>query len=653
MKPAFASLLAALVFVGIAGPAAADVFPPIGEKDRALTAVPGEPNAPAVILFKKAEFLMWGYDSQGAISSRLLVQERRKILTEQGKDLAEVAVAHNDLIRLAGFKGRTVLPDGSEVPLGSDARFERKESKRFGRKVTTVTFPKVEVGAILDYQYELRFESIYFLEPWFFSDELPVLHSEMVFKVPREIQTQSWSRDPFKVGLQRETKTSSRGTEVRVWGENLPAVPDDPYGLPFADLATQMMIVPAIYQDHDQYQKLLDSWTSVCAMLEESYGKARRKDGGVARKAKEIAAAADTAGAGARPKAEALYRFVRDEIETEDLPGIFLVEGSSVEKTLSKKLGDPAEKALLLQSLLSAAKIDARLVWAADRRHGQIDPQVANPFWFDTILVAVDLSGEQPERVYLDPTDRALAFGRLRYGYEGTPALIHDAKKPQGIVLPEAPHDQNARRAVLDLALDAEGRLAGKGEVTFTGHHAWERIDWQDDDAATLEAWKKWLGEEYPGFQIDEVRFEEKPDEQTARVSWTMEQREEDVLGDEVSLAPSRPLGPTRQPFVQDASKRRSPVLFLYPDRDEVELHLRWPEGWKLESEPKLASAQNRVGTFSVGLDLNDAERTLVYRRRLDVTQRQLPSMQQYEEARTLFGAAEKSDAQALVLARR
>lgn len=642
MKLRVAVLLTALAAVA-ANAAAAD-FPPITDKERALASVPGEPNAPAVVLFKKAEFLMWGYDSQGAISSRLLVQERRKILTEQGKDLAEVAVAHNDFIRLAGFKGRTVLPDGRDVPLGTDARFERKESKRYGRRVTTVAFPSVDVGAILDYQYELRLESIYFLEPWYFSDQLPVLYSEMVFKIPREIQTQGWNRDPFQVGLQRETRTSSRGTELRVWGENLPSVPDDPFGLPFADLATQMMIVPAAYQDEDEYQKLLDSWPSVCAMLEESYGKARRKDGGVARKAKEISGTGT-----ARQKAEALYRFVRDEIETVDQPGIFLAEGSSVEKTLSQKRGDPAEKALLLQSLLNAAKVDARVVWAADRRSGQIDPQVANPLWFDTVLVAIDMDGQ---RVYLDPSDRALAFGRLQYGYEGTPALIHDARKPEGVVLPEPPHDQNARRAAVDLDLDAEGRLSGKGEVTFTGHHAWRRIDWQDDDAATLEAWKKWLGEEYPGFQIDGVRYEEKPDEQTARVFWTMKQREEDVLGDEASLVPSRPLGPSRQPFVQDASKRRSPVLFLFPDRDEVELRLRWPEGWTLESQPKLASTKNRAGALTVGLDVNDAERSLVYRRQMDVTQRQLPSMQLYEEARALFGAAEKSDAQALVLAR-
>ena len=158
-------------------PAAAS-FPAIPEEERALTSVPGEPNAPAVILFKKSEFLMMGYGTQGQVSSRLVVQERRKILTEEGKELAEVAVAHSDAVRLNGFRGRTVLPDGRILPLGEDARFQRKISKRHGRKVTSVAFPGVEVGAILDYEYELRFDHFFYLEPWYLSDELPVRQSD-------------------------------------------------------------------------------------------------------------------------------------------------------------------------------------------------------------------------------------------------------------------------------------------------------------------------------------------------------------------------------------------------------------------------------------------------------------------------------------------
>jgi transglutaminase-like putative cysteine protease len=639
-------LLLALALPGVSGIAAAETFPPITEKERSLTSVPGEPNAAAAFLFRKSEFLMMGYGAGGqqASSSRLLVQERVKILTEQGKELGEVAVAHSNLSRLSGFKGRTVLPDGRVIPLEGDARFQRKVSRRRNQRVTTVAFPAVEVGAILDYQYELRFDHFLLLEPWYLADVLPVLRAEVLFKIPGEVRAQSWLRDPYQAGIKSETRKTSTGTEILIWADNVPSVPDEPFGLPFADTAALMMMLPTAINNDGYEVKLLESWQSVCELVDGLYDKARRKDGAAVKKARELAAAP-----GAREKAEALYRFVRDGIETVEEPGIFPAEGAAVDKTLTQRRGDYVDKALLLQAMLRAVKLDSRLVWAAHRWNGLIDIRVANPAIFDTMLVAVDLDGK---RHYLDPSDRALGFGRLRYGYEGMPALLFDKKKPEPIVLPEAPFEQNGRRALLDLALDADGRLAGKGELTLTGHHAWQRIQWQEDEAATLKAWSDWLGEELEGFQIEDLRFEEKADEGTVRVTWLLKEREEEVLGDESSLYPSAPLGPSKQPFVQDASKRRSSVLFLFADRDEVELRLRWPEGWKLDTQPKPAAVRNRAGELSVAVEVDEAGRSLVYRRRFDIPKRELGTTGQYQDARALFAAVEKSDAEALGLVR-
>lgn len=641
-----ALLLLALALPGIGGMVAAETFPPITEAERSLATVPGEPNAAAVFLFRKSEFLMMGYGAGGAqaSSSRLLVQERVKILTEQGKELGEVAVAHSNLSRLSGFKGRTVLPDGRIVPLGDDARFQRKVSRRRNQRVTTVTFPAVEVGAILDYQYELRFDHFLVLEPWYLAADLPILHAEILFKIPGEVRAQSWLRDPYQVGIKSESRKTSTGTEILVWADNVPSVPDEPFGLPFADVAALMMMLPQGFFNGSFEVKLLESWQSVCELVDGLYNDARRKDAAAVKKARELAT-----GPGAREKAEALYRFVRDQIETVEDPGVFPAEDTSVDKTLSQRRGDYVDKALLLQAMLRAVKLDSRLVWAAHRWNGLIDIRVANPAVFDTVFVAVDLDGK---RVYLDPTDRALAFGRLRFAYEGMPALLFDKKKPEPVVLPESAFEQNGRRVLVDLALDAEGRLAGKGELTLTGHHAWDRTHWQEDEAATLEAWTGWLGEQLGDFQVEEARFEEKVEEGTVRVTWSMKQREEEVLGDEASLHPSAPLGPTKQPFVQDASKRRTAVLFPFPDLDQVELRLQWPEGWKLDTQPKPVTLRNRAGELTVAVEADGAGRSLVYRRRLGIPKRQLDTTGQYEDARALFRAAETSDAEALGLVR-
>jgi hypothetical protein len=421
-------------------------------------------------------------------------------------------------------------------------------------------------------------------------------------------------------------------------------VPDDPFGLPFADSAALMMMLPMGYFNGTYEVKLLESWQSVCELWDKFYDDVRRKDGAVGKKARELAT-----GASAREKAEALYRFVRDEIETVHDPGVSPAEGASLDKALTQKRGDPVDKALLLEALFRAAKLNSRLVWAANRWNGLVDIRVANPAIFDTVLVAVDLDGK---RWFLDPTDRALGFGRLHYAYEGMPALVFDKKKPEPITLPETQSEQNGRRARLDVAVDAGGRLAGKGELTLTGNHAWNRTRWQDDEAATLKAWTDWLGEELEGFQVEEVKFEEKVEEGTVRVTWSMKQREEEVLGDEASLHPSAPLGPTKQPFVQDSSKRRTAVLFPFPDRDEVELRLQWPEGWKLDTQPKPVTLRNRGGELTVAVEVDAAARSLVYRRSLGIPKRQLDTTGQYEDVRALFRAAEASDAEALGLVR-
>lgn len=644
MKPAVVFFL---VLTGFPLPSllrAADDFPPVTDEERALASVPGEPNAPSVVLFKQGEFLMMGYGRlAGSLASHLRIQARVKVLTEAGKSNGKIVIAHSDFSRLENFAGRTVLADGRVIPVPADARFVCKTSLSRKTFVTAVAFPAVEVGAILDYRYELVFDSPFLLDPWYFAEEVPVRHSEIVFKTASGWQMRPWTRSLFGAKIEQRQESTPEGTVLRAWAENLPSVPDDPYGPPYADLAAQMLLLP-VSRNFGPYQSqpLLDSWASLFWWLGRTYEDVRRRDFGVAQQARRTAAAGTP-----RQKAEALYRFIRDEIQTRAEPGIFVDPDVALRKILADRRGSPAEKALLLQTMLKAVRIDSALIWAGDRNRGAVDFQVVNPNWFDTVLVAVEIAGE---RSFLDPSDRALAFGQLRPGYEGTTALIPRIGALWQVHLPEAPFDQNGRRAEIDLELDERGSLSGRGSLRLTGNHAWERIGWQPSAAQTAQAWKDWLTERFRGFQISGVEAVEAPDERKVDVTWSMTEREEEVLGDEASLLPSAPLGPAAQPFPEPSSSRKTMVMFDYADRDEVELRLRWPGGWKAESLSRPAAVQNEIGALAASVELKAGERSLVYRRRLDVARRLLRSPQEYDQAQLLFGEAAKSDAQTLVL---
>jgi hypothetical protein len=449
----------------------------------------------------------------------------------------------------------------------------------------------------------------------------------------------------MRTGIRSELKPTAQGNRVRAWGENLKAVPDEPFNLPFADLASRFMLIPTKIHYPGEVIEVFNDWGTTCNLYHEEYERARKKS-----KAAQAKGRALTAGLTDKKEiARALYRFVRDEIETEAALGVGLAEKTTSDSMIEKKRGDLTGKSVLLWSMLGAAGFDARLVWVADRWSGMVDPQIANPWWFDRALVAIELDGQ---RVFLDPTDRTLSIGRIAPDLEGTTALLVDRKKPETITLPTLPFEQNLRLAKIDLALDAEGRLTGRGALTLDGHHAWEEILPRSAEE-TLKAWTQWLVERYPGFDVAEVQVKESVDDQRVELAWNLAQREEEVLGDEVTLSPSLPLGPAVQPFKLPMTQRRSPILLRFADRDDLELTLRWPEGWQPEALPQARKAEGSIGLMDVSLAVDAANRTLTYRRRFDIRESRLGQYPQLEAIQKLYAELEKSDAQALALVRK
>lgn len=602
------------------------------------------PGAPAVVLHKRGTFSMLD-PKTGRFSPSFTVEVRRKILTEEGKKYGEVQVFHSKQAKLLDLQGKTILPDGREIPLPKDAVFKRRTSRSEKRFVSSVVFPSVEVGAILEYRYRIRAFSLFALEPWYFQEEVPTEYSEIIYDIPGVVTVRSYISDPLKLGIQQDSTKTLDGGRIWAWGRKLPAIPDEPYAAPFEDLASWYLLTPVGIKDNIKPKRLLETWATTCDLFGDDYEKALRKSSNAGRKAQEIAGSAT----GPKAKAEALYRFVRDQIETEDLPGVFLQEDTTADSVLAARRGASAGKALLLQAMLQAAGVPGRAVWASDRDDGKFDVNFPNPRWFDRVLVAIDLDGQ---RVFLDPSDRDLAFGHLAPGVEGMPALLFDRTAPQTLVLPETPYTGNVRQAKVDLEVNGEGRVAGRGSLKLTGHDAWNRLGWKPTAEETTQAWKEWLAESYKDYTLADIKVKESVDDETVEVSWSMTQREEEVLGDEVSLSPSLPLGPAQQPFRTDAASRISPIVFQFADRDEVELTVRWPEGWTPETLPREIRHDTAAGAVFTTVAWTDGERSLTFRRQLDVKHRELAKAQ-YPVVQALFGRAERADAEKLVLVRK
>ena len=93
---------------------------------------------------------------------------RIKVLTEKGKDLATVEVPYwRDAFKVTDIKARTIHADGTVIPLvgkPDDLLVAKKGNAAVGDKVFNL--PSVEVGSILEYRFELRYDRRFSSPTW-------------------------------------------------------------------------------------------------------------------------------------------------------------------------------------------------------------------------------------------------------------------------------------------------------------------------------------------------------------------------------------------------------------------------------------------------------------------------------------------------------
>ena len=105
------------------------------------------------------------------------VYVRLKILTEEGKKYADVEIPYERRrFSIADVEGRTIHSDGTSVPFTGkpyDKVLVKTATLRYQAKVFSM--PDVQVGSILEYRYQLRYEDNVLLPPtWFMQGELYV-----------------------------------------------------------------------------------------------------------------------------------------------------------------------------------------------------------------------------------------------------------------------------------------------------------------------------------------------------------------------------------------------------------------------------------------------------------------------------------------------
>jgi hypothetical protein len=176
---------------------------------RAATGTPAAPSrpeipesfrgAPAVVL---EEHVSWTVNPKGrqSVSSR----ERTLILDRRGFSEADRYLTYFvPGSKLLEFDARTISPRGDVIPVEADLRRETTLVEREGYEVHLLqfTFPAVEVGSVLEWEYRLEDKDSGVIESWEAQRDVPVLaatYSVRVRDLPRyKPGIQPYSRVPW------------------------------------------------------------------------------------------------------------------------------------------------------------------------------------------------------------------------------------------------------------------------------------------------------------------------------------------------------------------------------------------------------------------------------------------------------------------------
>ena len=604
-----------------AAPALAADWPPV---DRAALAE----TAPRVEKDADAEVLDWDVviEDDLVAGEFLATHEhslRIKIFTDRGRDQqSRVDIPFSRRTSIQAIRGRTILPDGTVLPLASKDVYERTIVKAGGTKVSAKSFvlPGVVPGAIIEYAWrETRYESLTFYERLEFQRDIPIRRVTYRLKpaptlglLPMRTQVFNGKPTDFvkdKAGYYRTSLT------------DVPAFRDEP------DMPPELQVRPWMLVFYESFDTETGPkyWNDVGKEVFEAEEPRLRVTS-------EIREAAARLSAGARDTVEALgklYEFCRTEIRnraedaldstTAEQRAARAKDTKSAAETLRRKQGSSWEIDELFVALARASGCEARMVRVGNRSEFFFYPKLNNRYFLRSYDAAVHVGGKW--RFY-DPSGRYIPLGMLPWQEEGLSVLVPDRKASYFVETPMASPWASCETRSANLRLSADGSLDGEGRIEWTGHLAVREKEYNDDESPEARAKRV---EEIVHAKLAEAKISEIQMEHVSDVVEPVACRFRlhvpgfaAPAGKRLLLRPAvfqHDLAPRYA-----ASDRHHDVYYPYGWSEFDSVRIELPAGFELDQADAPASFRmGKFGTYTVDLGASRDGRALVYRREFEI----------------------------------
>lgn len=571
-------------------------------------------------------------------------------------------------IEIGSLQARTIHPDGTIVPLTgktSEILHFSKDSKTANRINFTFDLPAVEVGSILEFYYQVRYDRFLAPPEWQIQQPYFVHHAKYMF-IPAEQFSPQHTMGGVGVnssqmkGKHDDIYTDLRAFSVLPTGKVLVKDPAGNYALEFTDipaLPVEAFAPPATTQSYRTSFYYLytgdekEFWRKELQYWIKDLGPYIAPNAHIQQAVSEQVAETDSP----LDKAKKLYAFVQ-KLENTDLLGkdstAFendTVPKGSVDAVLQRKSGNSKEIAMLYLALVRAAGLTARPVRIASRDYQIFTSSFLSTDQLDSVLVGVTVDGKE---IFVDPGEKSAPFQTLRWSHAGAGGIAFSANgKIEIVVTPLQLNTDNTAIQVGLLTVGPAGELNGKLKVGFIGQQAMElrQLAIKSGPDAAKARVDEWLAREVPDgveAKVDHFAGLENPNQQLVAMV--------PISGSLASKNPGRISLPrlffqskAANPFPVEAH-RILPVDMQFAAQEQEQITYTFPAGYTLEAAPqdtKFALEEDAVYQLRSKVTPNSITTARILSRGFTLLE-----AKQYDQLRDFYQKVLTSDRQQLVL---
>ncbi|HJW27627.1 MAG TPA: DUF3857 and transglutaminase domain-containing protein [Saprospiraceae bacterium] len=469
-------------------------FGKIDPDDLAMKVYAPDTNANAVILLKTGSIR---YD---LLQEKFIFNEYNhvvlKILKEAGLDeYGNVELkyyTHHDFSRINNLKAMVHLPDGTEVKVDNDQIFDEETNDYWSKK--KIAFPKLVVGAIIEYEYNLVSQGVFHPVDWYFQKEIPIVTAVLTTKIPKfldyviltegeplddqkteytyeQYNTSSINRGMFTIGHAEQSSINSSSEKVEFTlrtytNKDVPALKEECCITTMDDYYSRVRYQLKSYEySEGMWKPVMNSWQKVAEELyniPEWGGQLLNKRPG--QLVLEAAGVDVATASNQKDIVQAVYHYINHNIQWNKLYSVS--SDLDINALLKSKSGDSGDLNKMACAALRQAGIEAKPVLISTRSNGKTLELYPFVDQFNHMIVLAKVDGKD---MWIDQGNPDLPLGQLAEESLNGRGWVADQTAPFWTDL-VAPSTKTI--FLLKGAIDQNGLLNGTVESRFTGYHA-------------------------------------------------------------------------------------------------------------------------------------------------------------------------------------